>query len=148
MHYYCIKSQKNKMALLEIKVLLLSDFSGLWGFSQNKIEIVIMKKPAAHKFYSALFSSLSEAFLIFSKVSLRANCWFFLVLLARPHNEFLTCWKNSEQIQFGFSGVTHLCSCSALALRGVELRAAHPQDFALPLVLWQQGLHDQLLQTA
>lgn len=68
------------MASLEIKFLLLSDLSGFWGFSQNKIEMVIMKNPAAHKFSLALFSSLSDAFLIFSEVSLRVNrwfCWFY-----------------------------------------------------------------------
>lgn len=34
----------------EIKFFLLSDFSGLQGFSLNKIEISIMKISAAHKF--------------------------------------------------------------------------------------------------
>lgn len=56
MHYNYSKTQKKKMASLEKRFLFLSDFSGFWGFSQNKIEIVI--KTCSMQVLFSLFSCL------------------------------------------------------------------------------------------
>lgn len=94
-----------------------------------------------------LFSSPSEAFLIFPRVSLRVNCWFCQFY---KHTNIMNFWpaeRTMNTSSFEFSGVPCLCGWSALALWGLEPRAAQPQDSSAVCITTNAvtGLQEQLI---